>query len=193
MAGSITFDFPLGWLFGLPLAAVLAWGAWRQYQRGLPIRRTLTLISLRAGVLLLLVFLAARPIWFAKDPPAAASRSVVVLIDRSQSMSLDERESTRFQQAFDFLRQRLLPALKSANLPVQAITFDQNATPADGEKLSSTVPNGKRTNLAGAIAQAFVTAGQPPLAVLGLTDGIANENADNTRALTLLADNAVPF
>ena len=71
--------------------------------------------------------------------------------------------------------------------------FDQGAEPADGAKLSSATPNGKRTNLGGAIAQALGNAAQPPLAVIALTDGIVNESADNTRALTALVDARVPF
>ena len=62
-----------------------------------------------------------------------------------------------------------------------------------GAKLSSATPNGKRTNLGGAVAQALGTAAQPPLAVIALTDGIVNESADNTRALTALVDAHVPF
>ena len=108
-------------------------------------------------------------------------------------MSLEERDASRYQQALEFLRERLLPALKSANLPVQAMLFDQSAEPADGPKLAAATPNGKRTNLGGAVAQALGTSAQPPLAVIALTDGIVNESSDNTRALTALVDAHVPF
>src|SRR5262249_49939906 len=54
-------------------------------------------------------------------------------------------------------------------------------------------PRGKRTNLGGAIAQALASSAQPPLAVLALTDGIANESSDNARALSALVDSHVPF
>jgi uncharacterized membrane protein len=114
-------------------------------------------------------------------------------MDKSESMSLEDRDTSRYQQALGFLRERLLPALKGANLPVQAMLFDQNAEPADGEKLEKAVPNGKRTNLAAALAQGLGSASQPPLAVVALTDGAANESADNTRALTTLVDAQVPF
>jgi len=193
MSATIHFEFPLGWLFGLPLFAALGLEIWSQRRRGLPKSRIACLSSLRAVVLLILVFLAARPIWIAKEPPAAASRSVVLLLDRSESMSLEERDTTRYQQALAFVRDRLLPELKSSHMPVQGMVFDQAAEPVDGEKLSSVTPNGKRTNLGAAIAQAFGNAAQPPLAVVALTDGIANESSDNTRALTALADSGVPF
>jgi hypothetical protein len=191
---SILFDFPPGWQIGLPLAAgLLALAAWRQHRRGLETRRIIVLGALRGIVLLLLVFLAARPVWMAREPRAIATRSVLLLMDRSESMSLQERDRSRYEQALDFLRERLLPALKSAKLPVQAMLFDENAEPADGLKLASVQPKGKRTNLGGAIAQGLRSAAQPPLAVIALTDGIVNESADNARALGELAEARVPF
>src|SRR5258706_1829660 len=194
MTASIVFDFPLGWQIGLPLAAVaLAFATWSRSKRGMARSRLLGLGALRALALLILVFLAARPVWLAKEPPASASRSVVLLMDRSESMSLEEQDTTRYQHALVFVRDRLLPALKSANLNVQAMLFDEAAEPSDGEKLGATKPNGKRTNLAGAIAQALGSTPQPPLAVIALTDGIVNQTSDNARALTLLSDSAVPF
>lgn len=193
MTGAIIFEFPMGWFIGLPLAAALAFAVVRQSKRGLYRSRVFALSALRAAALLAVTFLAARPVWIAKEPAASATRSVVLLMDRSQSMSLEEPDVSRYQQALGFLRDRLLPALKSANLPVQAMLFDQGAEAADGSKLGAATPSGKRTNLAGAIAQAVGNEGQPPLAVIALTDGIANDNADNTRALTALVDSGVPF
>jgi hypothetical protein len=155
MSGAIIFDFPRAWLLALPLAAALAFAIWRQRRGGLKRSRILAVGALRAFALLALVFLAARPIWMSREPPAAATRSVMVLMDRSESMSLEERDATRYQQALDFLRERLLPALQAASLPVQAMLFDQSAEPADGAKLAAATPNGKRTNLGGAVAQAL--------------------------------------
>src|ERR1051326_79676 len=112
MLASITFEFPPAFLLALPLGAGLVFAVWRQRKRGLPKNRIVALSALRVVALLLLVFLAARPVWVAKEPPATAARSVVVLLDQSESMSLEEHDATRFQQALNFLRQRLLPALK---------------------------------------------------------------------------------
>ena len=193
MTAVIAFEFPPGWLFGLPLGAALAFAVWRQRRRGLARSRIAGLAALRGIALLVLVFLAARPVWTTREPPASAARSVMLLVDRSESMSLEERDASRYQQALGFLRERLLPALRSASLPVQAMLFDQGAEPADGAKLSAATPNGKRTNLGGAVAQALANATQPPLAVIALTDGIVNESADNTRALTELVGTRVPF
>jgi len=193
MTATLTFEFPLGWLAGVPLAALLVATMWRQHRAGLANAPILALTTLRGLALLVLVFLAARPVWLTREPPASATRSVVLLLDRSESMSLEERDASRYQQVLEFLRQRLLPALKNAGLPVQAMLFDQSAEPADGQKLTTAAPNGKRTNLGGAVAQALGAAAQPPLAVIALTDGIANESGDNTRALTALVDTHVPF
>jgi uncharacterized membrane protein len=193
MTAAILFEYPAAWFFALPLAAVLAFAVWRQRRRGLEASRIAALVGLRGIALLVLVFLAARPIWITREPPASATRSVMVLMDRSESMSLEERDTSRYQQALGFLRERLLPAIRAASLPVQAMLFDQGAELADGAKLSSATPNGKRTNLGGAVAQALGDAGQPPLAVIALTDGIVNESGDNTRALTALVDAHAPF
>ncbi len=193
MTAAIVFEYPPGWLFALPLGAVLAFALWRQRRRGLAAARLAALGGLRGIALLVLVFLAARPVWMSREPAAAAARSVMLLMDRSESMSLEERDASRYQQALGFLRERLLPALQAARLPVQAMVFDQNAELVDGAKLSSAMPKGKRTNLGGAVAQALGNAAQPPLAVIALTDGIVNESADNARALTALVDARVPF
>src|SRR5512133_317199 len=193
MIAALTFEFPQAWLICGPAAAALAFGVWRNHRRGLAAPRIAALALLRALALGILVFLVARPVWIAKEPPATASRSVALLVDSSESMSLRDQDHTRYEQVLDFAASRLLPALKSANLPVQAMLFDQSAEPADGPKLQSAVPKGKRTNLGGAIAQALAAQAQPPLAVIALTDGIANESADNSRALTSLVDARVPF
>ena len=193
MIAAILFEYPPGWLFGVPLAAALALAIRRQIRSGLPRSRILVLTALRLLALACLLVLVARPVWITKEPPAAASRAVALLIDRSESMSLEEPDTSRYQQALDFLRARLLPALKSARLPVQAMLFDQGVQSADGAALASTKPTGKRTNLGGAIAQALGSSAQPPLAVIALTDGIANDSSENTRALTALLDSRVPF
>jgi uncharacterized membrane protein len=193
MTAAIVFEFPMGWLLAFPLGLALVFAIWRQRRTGVATRRIAGLAALRVIALLVLVFLAARPVWMSREPPAPATRAVMLLMDRSESMSLEERDASRYQQALGFLRERLLPALRAASLPVQAMLFDQNAESADGAKLGSVTPNGKRTNLGGAVAQALANTAQPPLAVIALTDGIANESADNSHALTALVDARVPF
>ena len=190
---SLQFEFPAGLWCGLPLGAALVFSAWRQHRRGISSGRMISLVALRAAALAPLVLLAARPLWVSREPPASASRPVVVLLDRSESMSLEEHDMTRYQRAFGFLRDRLLPALHSAHLPVEAVAFDEQAEQVDGSALSTLVPKGKRTNLGAGIAQALSGSGRAPLAVIALTDGIANESSDNTRAVSQLLESRVPF
>lgn len=193
MIALLFFEVPRAWLLAVPIVGLLLFAAWRQRRRGLSRHRIAACAALRGLALLVLLFLAARPVWVEKEPPGNAARPVVVLLDRSESMSLEEQDKSRYQRALGFLRERLLPALKSAQMPVQAMLFDGNAELADGARLSSTQPKGRRTNLAGAIAQAVETASPPPLAVVALTDGIVNESSDNNRALTALVDAGAPF
>jgi hypothetical protein len=193
MSAAILFQVPLAWLLTLPIMGALSFAAWRNYRAGIPRHRACWLLCLRVFPSVLLIFLAARPYWITKDPPSGAARPVMLLIDRSESMSLEEHGVTRYQRALDFIRERLLPALRSASIPVQAFAFDKTAEPVDGDKLAASTPKGERTNLGGAIGQAVSSTAQHPLAVIALTDGSANESSDNPRGLTALADSGMPF
>src|SRR5215813_6468198 len=194
MAGMIQFEFRLGLLLFLPLAGFAGLVLWRERRRGLNRVRTGMLGGLRSVPLALLVFLAARPVWIVREPPSEGPRPVVLLVDRSESMSLEEGGQSRYEQAFTFLRDRLLPELKTAGFPVKAMLFDEDAVEADGQTLGTTAPKGRRTNLGNAIAKA--AASEPrhrPLAIIALTDGVANESGDNSRALSALASAGAPF
>ena len=86
MTAAIVFEFPLGWLLSLPLAAILTLSILRQRQSGLGFHRIIVLCALRSLPLLALLFLVSRPVWVAREPPASAARSAVLLLDRSESM-----------------------------------------------------------------------------------------------------------
>ena len=193
MNGAIVFQLPAAWVCLLPLSLLLGWSMWRQRRRGFSFPRIAALTVLRSVPLLGLVFLAARPVRVGREAVGAAARPVLVLMDRSESMSLKEGDSSRYQRAVDFFRRRLAPALKSANLPVKSMLFDQHAVPADERQIVAARPDGKRTNLGGAIAEALSTAGPTPLAVVTLTDGVANEGAEDSRAASALAESGAPF
>src|SRR5215471_21110998 len=98
MTAAIIFEFPLAFFSAIPLGLAVGFAARNQYRRGLVWKRILCLAGLRSVALLLLVLLLARPIWLAKEP-AAASRPVMLLVDRSESMSLADPDSSRYQQA----------------------------------------------------------------------------------------------
>ena len=195
MTARILFDFPPGWQLGLPLVVAMLVLAWRSLRgRGLGRGAASAFCGFRAVALLVLVFLAARPVWVAKDEEAKNTpKSVVLLLDRSESMSLEENGETRYAQTMAFTRARLLPALHAAGLNVHPLLFSEDAEVATGNQAASAQPNGRRTNLGGAIARGLATVTGRPLAVIAITDGVANESADNARAFSALADAGVPF
>jgi hypothetical protein len=191
---TLVFDFPLGWQAGLPLVAlVLGLAAWRPMRHGVPKGRVAIQTGLRLVALLALVFLVSKPMWVATERKPPGQRPVLLLMDRSESMSLKENDRTRYRQAYDLLRDHLLPAFKADHTPVRAWLFAEEATQADGPKLGAAAPTGKRTNLGGALARALAADPNPPLAVVALTDGIANENGENTRGLAALVESRTPF
>jgi uncharacterized membrane protein len=194
MIAALAFDFAEALRWGPPVVLlVVAWAVWSLRRRGLNWRQVAALAALRLLLLALLVFLLARPARITREDPRQAQRPVTVLLDRSESMALEDGGSSRYARAVDFLRDQLLPALKSAGLPVEAELFAADTVSADGPQLVAAKPDGKRTNLGGAIAHAFSAAAHPPVAVIALTDGAANESADNQRALSALVEAAAPF
>ena len=189
---SIAFDFPQMLLIGPALAAVLlAWQIWSQRKRGVPAGRVAPLGALRTAALLLLALLAARPVKIIDQAGNKNQQAVALLVDRSLSMSLEEDGQTRYQRLIAFARERVLPGLEKAHLAVRPYLFAEDAEPADGPGLAAAKPDGRRTNLGGAIARALETPGT--LAVVALTDGAANTKTDNTRALSALLDSHAPF
>ena len=191
---TLVFDFPLLIPVGITLVGLLlAWSYRSHRKRGLEQSQIFKLILLRAAVLLILTFLAARPAWVKKESADKSKRSVVLLIDKSESMSLEEDKDSRYTRAIGFAREQLLPALQHAKLEIQPFLFSDEAESADGDQIAREKPDGKRTNLGRAITRGLSNAGGTPLAVIALTDGAANEKSDNMRALSALLDANVPF
>jgi len=190
---ALEFDFPLFWQLGLPLAALLSALTIRALRAGNHSRtRILTLTTLRILVLIGIVLLAARPVWEVVEKPPVSSRTVALLMDQSESMSLEEAGSTRFQQATTFVRDHLEPSIKENDLALRTLLFAEDVVTADSGKLGKVTADGKRTNLGGAIVHSL-TAAEQPLAVIACTDGIVNETADDRRALSVLTKSRVPF
>ncbi|MBM3882484.1 MAG: hypothetical protein FJ387_22630 [Verrucomicrobia bacterium] len=191
---TFTFDLPGAWRIGAPLVLlVFGSSAWGYLRRGLSRPRALGLATLRAAAVGLLVCLAARPTWVSRAPPSADQRTVMLLVDQSESMSVETDGRTSYRQALDFARVHLLPALAAAGWRVQGFGFAADAQPADGAQMNAAAPKGRRTNLGRAIHRALSHDATPPWAVLALTDGIVNESADNARGLSALVENRVPF
>lgn len=142
-------------------------------------------------MLLLLAFLAARPVRVTDQAGDKTQQAVALLVDRSLSMSLEEDGQTRYQRLLAFTRDKLLPGLQAVKLPVRPYLFAEDAESADGPKIAAAKADGKRSNLGGAIARALDTPGT--LAVIALTDGAANVKTDNSRALSAMIDSHAPF
>ncbi|HSN89173.1 MAG TPA: vWA domain-containing protein, partial [Thermoanaerobaculia bacterium] len=193
MPERILFDAPLFLLAGAPLAVALAAvTAFLLRRRGLPWGRVVALAGLRGLALLLLAFLLARPVALSKEDPKQR-KTVSLLLDRSRSMSLKESGETRHARAVRLAGEKLIPALDARGLKVDPFLFADDTAALPADRLAGTVPDGTRSNLGGAIARAVLTADPPPLAVVALTDGAANESRDNNTALLALKDSYVPF
>src|SRR5271156_7014466 len=104
VTSSIAFD--AAWVFGpgaLLILALLEVMAWRLSQRGVTRLEITALVGLRGIVLLVILFLAARPVTVASVGQPSAPY-VAVLLDRSLSMSLPEANVPRYTQASEFLK-----------------------------------------------------------------------------------------
>lgn len=191
---TLHFDLPIVWLIGLPVICLLgALAAVTMYRRGIPTPRWLALTVLRGLALLLILFLLARPVRVFSDARDGQSRPVLLLMDRSESMSLEDLGASRYQLALNFARDQLLPALQQSGMRVETFLFDEFTEAASGPALTQNKPTGRRTNLAGAIHHALGTTPLQPLAVLALSDGAANVHSDNTRALVSLVESQAPL
>jgi uncharacterized membrane protein len=189
-----TFALDAAWILApgaLLILVLLVMMALRLARRGLSALEVTALVALRGVVLLELLFLAARPVAVQRiekhqDP------YVAVVADRSMSMSLTERGQTRYYRAVDYLGTKLAAALQRQRWKIKPWLFAEEAKPATADDLNTAAVDGKRTNLAGALFQAATAEAEPPVAIVALTDGDANDNTDNTRAVSALLDRAVP-
>ncbi|HUY33950.1 MAG TPA: hypothetical protein VMV69_14480 [Pirellulales bacterium] len=191
---STLFEWPLAWWLGVPLAAALLLAFARSSRRrGRSWKQVSTLTACRVVAVGFLLYLAARPVHVDLPQEPLKRDQVALLVDRSESMSLQDFGTVRFQDALKFARLRLLPALRKSELKVTPWLFAEDAQVATGRQIAQAVPEGKQTNLARAIVRTLGAMKVPPLAVIALSDGAATEEADNQRAMTLLVENQVPF
>ena len=102
------------------------------------------LLGLRIVGLLLLVLLAARPVWLDADEEQRERKHVALLLDRSESMSLADDSRKRYTDAVRFAREQLSPALRSARLGARSLLFAEDAQPVSGEQIARGQPDGCR-------------------------------------------------
>lgn len=194
MLGTSSFAFDAGWILApgaLIVLVLLALSAVRLARRGLSWLEVTALVALRGVVLLELLFLAARPV-AVQHVEKHLDPYVAVVVDRSMSMSLTEKGQTRYNRAVDFLGTKLAPSLQKQHWKIKPWLFAETAKPASADDFNTAPVDGKRTNLAGALFQAATAEAEPPVAIVALTDGEANDTTDNTRAVSALLDRAVP-
>jgi hypothetical protein len=187
-----TLLFPEEFRSGLLVlaAAVAALAvAWRR--DGIPQRRVAALLGLRGAGLVVLLLLVCRPVWI--DAAAAgATPRLAVLLDRSQSMSLVEEGESRHQRAARFLREELVEALERRGWEYDLHEFAEAAEPIRLSEIGGSRVDGTRTDLGRAIEHALAASPTQPLAVIALTDGVANARQHDRSALaSLLASTGV--
>lgn len=168
------------WL-GLVLAVlVVAYAVYVYRRTEAPLRpgfRTL-LAGLRAATLLLLVAILCRPV-LSLALPGGASRGVLVLLDRSESLTLPGREPDRTRD--DELRQALDGVTRELGsaYPLALRGFDRKLGPVVPE-LPPGLPDGEGTDLAAALERGMAEggpAGRPGALVL-VSDGAQTEGPD---------------
>jgi hypothetical protein len=148
------------------------------------------LVLLRALALVPVVVLLARPYATPRREPGTRP-TVAILLDRSRSMDLRENGSTRWARTLS-LAHALVPALEARGYEVRRLGFAETAAPLATES-ELVRPDGRATDLGGAISQALALADPPPVAVIALTDGAANRKDANTAAVQGLLEAGTPF
>ncbi|MEI8343254.1 MAG: VWA domain-containing protein, partial [Verrucomicrobiota bacterium] len=167
MLHRLTFEFPLALKAGIPAAlCLLGLFAWKLRRAGANRLRVSALTFLRAAALGILVFLLSRPAWVESNE-SKSRREVVLLIDRSESMSLPEEGGTRYEKQIKFLRETLLPALNREKVKILPFLFSGDSEPADPDRIMQAKPDGSPTDLGGAIAHGLANTTRP-LAVIAL-------------------------
>lgn len=190
----LSFQFPAAlWYCGLATVGVLLWCGLALRRRGIPRSRMAIILTLRMIFFLALVLLVSRPVWTSPEPEADTRKHIALLVDQSESMSVLEGNTSRYQQAVEFARETLLPMVDQSELQVQPFLFADSAKAVDGATLASATANGQTTNLGQAIVQSVVTADPPPLAVIALTDGILTKTQDHNRAISVAVNRQVPI
>lgn len=188
------FEFPLGWQLGTPAAVLLLAFSWYALKRrGIEWKRILVLSLLRGILLFALIILVSRPVSIKRDPPNQKKQSIILLFDKSESMSLVEDKQSRYERMVQFARSQLLPLLEKTGWQLKAFLFSNDVESSNGEQIVSSPPNGKRTNLGKAIKSSLASASDSPVAIIALTDGIANDQSENSSALSALVETKVPF
>ncbi len=193
MEGRLVFETPwVGLAVGGIALALIAWAAWRLDRRGLGRGRNAVLTGLRMLALVVIAVLLARPVFVLPDADEAQRRDVILLVDRSASMGLTDRDRERFRDALVFARDEVSAAVNDLGLKVRPMVFDREVEALDAGQLAAAKPGGDGTDLGGAFLAAMSATTRSPAAVIVLSDGAANLAESNAAAVSGLLAAGTP-
>ena len=179
--------------WGLPAAGcLLVWILWRYRALFRRSWQAVTVLALRMVALVAFIVLLAAPMREVSRADIVPREGALVLFDRSASMSIPEPSGTRFAQSLDFARRKLLPALRDASLQTKAMAFADDVEEISGDALANVSVDGQRSDLGRALLQAVTGVAPQPRIIVLITDGAANANENNGRALSALAESGIP-
>jgi len=190
----LSLQLPVAFLYcGVATICVLLWCGLILHRRRIAKHRMAIILSLRLLFFVALALLISRPVWTSPEPEETPREHIALLLDRSESMSVIEGDTSRYQQAVDFARETLLPLIDQSALRVKPYLFSDSTQAVDGATLVTAKPTGQSTNLGQAMVQSIVTSDPPPLAVVALTDGVFTETQDHNRAISVAVNRQVPL
>ncbi len=176
------FDPPghLGWLFALLAVAAVAYAAVLYRRTDAPLGAGLRalLAGLRAAALLVLLGILCRPV-VSLAVASGAAKGVVVLLDRSQSMSLPGRDASETRETEE-TRAAAAVGKELSGFPVSVRPF--SLTVGDAEDKDHPLPpaDGPGTDLSAALEGGLAQGGPGgrPGALVLVTDGAATRGPD---------------
>ena len=127
-----------------------------------------------------------------QEPPPPASRSVALLVDRSESMSIQDQDRSRYEQA---LSSRPRGCSRRSSLRISRFRLSSSTrrpSPRTGQTCRRKSARQKNQSRRGDCS-GVRSASPPAIGGRGPHRWLANETADNARALTSLVDARVPF
>lgn len=181
--------WPLGILWSLLTVATLVLAGLlisRRSRMAMP--RVATVWALQTSVTALLLLLLWQPSLEVERLKSRAN-SVAVLLDRSRSMSLPERDGSRLGVAIEAIKRDLLPQLEHA--------YDLRLYGFDGalesiESIDALSPTGESSAVTGVLTQVLDELKSVPLGALVLVSDGA-DNASPPESLLDLADYGIPI
>jgi len=180
------WPLPIGVLAALAVAALIYF-TYRGLREATDRRSRIVFCSLRLAAGLLLLLLLLEPV-LSRDHLRTDNLSVVVLVDRSQSMAVPDSYGgrPRYRVAAEFLGapETGLTDLLGSDFSFLSLAFDREVRAATAGDLGGrTVPEGILSDLAGAIRSAGRAAPKSEIVgVVLLTDGVENAGGDAREA-----------